>query len=155
MQISEFSRATGLSPDTVRFYVRRGLLAPETGTRGGSNPYQMFTREHVEIARLVRLAQSLGFTLREIGAMAAELGAAGLTRKRKIAILQERLDALDGKAAQLRDMAAYLRAKIAWLEGGEKGPQPVLPGGAVLPCPSDAREAESSRPARRRRSPAR
>lgn len=155
MQISEFSRATGLSADTVRFYVRRGLLAPQTGKRGGSNPYQIFTREHVEIARLVRLAQSLGFTLREIGAMAAELGAAGLTRKRKIAILQERLDALGGKAAQLRDMAAYLRAKIKWLEGGEKGPQPVLPGGEAIPCPSNAREAEPPRPASRRRSPGR
>lgn len=147
MQISEFSRAAGLSPDTVRFYVRRGLLAPETGTRGGSNPYQIFTPQHLEIARLVRLAQSLGFTLREIGAIAAELGSAGLTRKRKIAIMQERLDALDVKAAELQRMAAYLRAKIAWIEGGESGPEPSLDG-EPLPCPS---EPAAARPATRRR----
>jgi MerR family regulatory protein len=34
MLISEFARAAGLSRDTVRFYVRRGLLAPLAGNKG-------------------------------------------------------------------------------------------------------------------------
>lgn len=126
MLISEFARTAGLSPDTVRFYVRRGLLKPETGRRGGSNPYQVFSREHLETARLVRLAQSLGFTLREIAAIASELEARGLTRWRKIAILRQRLGVLDEKTAQIGRMTAYLNAKIAWLEGGETGPEPRL-----------------------------
>lgn len=128
MQISEFSRAAGLPPDTVRFYVKRGLLKPETGMRGGSNPYQIFTPDHVEAAKLIRLAQSLGFTLREISTLADELGAKGMTRKRKIAILRERLEALEEKAARLQRMAGYLRAKIRWMEGGEAGPVPLLDG---------------------------
>ena len=126
MLISEFARTAGLSPDTVRFYVKRGLLKPATGRRGGSNPYQVFGREHLETARLVRLAQSLGFTLREIAAIASELEATGLTRRRKIAILRQRLDVLDEKAGQIARMTAYLNAKIAWLEGGETGPEPRL-----------------------------
>jgi MerR family transcriptional regulator, copper efflux regulator len=44
--ISEFVRATGLTPDTVRLYVRRGLLKPLTGRRD-----QVFTDEHVQMAR--------------------------------------------------------------------------------------------------------
>jgi len=57
MLISEFARAAGLTPDTVRFYVKRGLLKPLAGKKGGSNPYQVFTDEHVQMARTVRIAQ--------------------------------------------------------------------------------------------------
>jgi DNA-binding transcriptional MerR regulator len=134
MQISEFSREAGLSPDTVRFYVRRGLLKPETGVRGGSNPYQIFTRQHVEAARLIRLAQSLGFTLREITTIASQLGAEGLTRKRKIELLRERLEELERKEAHIQRMTAYLRAKVDWMEGGERGPEPTLDAGDDFPA---------------------
>ncbi len=34
MLISEFARTSGLSRDTVRFYVRLGLLRPETNGKG-------------------------------------------------------------------------------------------------------------------------
>ena len=61
MLISEFARAAGLSRDTVHFYVRRGLLTPLAGNKGGSNPYQVFTNEHVQMARTIRMAQSLAF----------------------------------------------------------------------------------------------
>ena len=42
MLISEFARATGLSTDTVRFYVRRGLLKPLAGSKGGSKSLSDF-----------------------------------------------------------------------------------------------------------------
>ena len=42
MLISEFARRTALSVDTVRYYVRAGLMTPQQGTRGGRNPYQEF-----------------------------------------------------------------------------------------------------------------
>ena len=70
--VSAFARASGLSRDTVRFYVRRGLLTPLAGNKCGSNPYQVFTGEHVQMARTIRMAQSLGFSLREIAALKVE-----------------------------------------------------------------------------------
>ncbi len=124
MLISEFARATELSPDTVRFYVKRGLLQPETGRRGGTNPYQEFSDSDVATARLVRIAQSLGFTLAEIAALIEEVRASGGDRTRHIAIIEERLQELDEKAAKINGMRHYLRAKIAWLKGGQKGPEP-------------------------------
>lgn len=154
MLISEFARTAGLPPDTVRFYVKRGLLKPVEGPRGGSNPYQVFTSADLEMARLVRLAQSLGFTLREIGALNDELSAAGMTRARKAAILRERLGGFEAKAAEIARMTTYLRAKIAWIESGEKGPEPQLsmPGGSgeVLPCPTGDPGGGPSRRGRRR-----
>lgn len=126
MLISEFARAANLSPDTVRFYVKRGLLQPEIGRKGGSNPYQVFTRTHLETTRLIRIAQSLGFTLREIAAISREFQIHGSSRNRRIALLRERLVSLDEKAAEIARMAAYMRAKIAWMEKGEVGPEPTL-----------------------------
>ena len=128
MLISEFARQTGLSLDTVRFYVRKGLIRPEEGTQGGKNPYQIFSDEHVEAARLIRLAQALGFTLREIAAINEEYTEAGLSRARKVAVMQDQLAKLDEKAKTLSAVRRFFRAKIDWLENGEKGPEPRFKG---------------------------
>lgn len=124
MLIGEFSRATGLTPDTIRFYVRRGLLTPATNGKGGRNPYQIFTPDHVREARIIRMAQSLGMSLKEISAIGEEYRAGRITRERSIAIMSMQLARLEEKAAELDAMAGYLRAKLAWLEGGEQGPEP-------------------------------
>jgi DNA-binding transcriptional MerR regulator len=68
MLICELARETGLTTDTVRFYVRRGLLTPETNGKGGRNPYQVFTAEHVR-AKLICTAQSLGLSLKDLAAI--------------------------------------------------------------------------------------
>jgi len=124
MLVSEFARAAGLTPDTVRFYVRRGLLKPQAGRKGGSNPYQVFTREHVEFARMIRMAQSLGFSLREIVALNVEYQARRITPSRAAEILRGQLGRLAEKAAHVEAMMRYIRAKLAWLEAGGKGLEP-------------------------------
>jgi len=128
MLISEFARATGLTQDTVRFYVRCGLLTPGTNGKGGRNPYQIFTMEQVREARLIRMAQSLGLSLKEIAAIAREHRAGGLTPARSVEIMKMQLARLEEKAATLSVMADYLRAKVTWVENGQKGPEPELGG---------------------------
>lgn len=124
--ISEFAKATGLTPDTVRFYIRRGLLTPETSGKGGSNPYQIFTKEHVEIARMIRLCQSLGFTLREIAALNEEYRKVGISKERAREIFEGQMARLEEKATQLKAMMAYMRAKLAWIEGDGAGTEPAF-----------------------------
>ncbi|WP_227307383.1 MerR family transcriptional regulator [Acidisoma cellulosilyticum] len=124
MLISEFARTTGLSTDTVRFYVRLGLLVPETSTKGGRNPYQVFTAELVDVARIIRLAQSLGFSLKEIAALGEEHRAGQMTRQRSAEIMSQQLARLEEKAAHLNAMTAYLRAKIDWLRQEDDRPEP-------------------------------
>ncbi len=126
MLISEFARRAGLSTDTVRFYIRKGLLSPATGMKGGSNPYQIFTDADLETARAVRMGQSLGFSLREIATLAAEYNAGGMTPERSLELMRMQLGRLEEKAAQLDAMVTYTRAKVAWLEGGQCGPEPTF-----------------------------
>jgi len=126
MLISEFARSAGLTSDTVRFYVRLGLLRPETTSKGGARPYQIFTAEHLMAAKIIRMAQSLGMPLKEIAAISAERRAGRMTRERSVAVLSTQLDKLNVRAAEVIAMQGYLRAKIDWLNGGEQGAPPDL-----------------------------
>ena len=127
MLISEFCRFTGLSADTVRFYIRRGLLDPVTGAKGGRNPYQLFTAEHVRTARLIRMGQALGLSLKEIAALNDEHRAGSVTREQSIALMETQLARLEARKAELDALASYARARLAWLHDGERGPEPSFP----------------------------
>jgi MerR family transcriptional regulator, copper efflux regulator len=126
MLISEFSRATGLTLDTVRFYIRRGLLTPETNGKGGRNPYQIFTAEHVRAARIIRMAQTLGMSLKEIGAINDELRDHGISDDRSVEIMSDQLHRIEKQVTELEAIASYLRTKIDWLKSGKKGAEPDL-----------------------------
>ena len=76
------------------------------------------------MARTVRMAQSLGFSLREIAALNVEYQAKRMTPARGAEILRGPLCRLEEKAAHVNAMIGYIKAKLAWMEGGSKGPEP-------------------------------
>lgn len=124
MLIGEFARRTGLSQDTVRFYARKGLLAPQLGAKGGRNPYQIFTERDASTARMIRFAQSLGMSLKEIAEIATELQREGLSQAREIEIMEVQLAKLEQKAAELAELTNYLRAERDWVVRGKPGDEP-------------------------------
>lgn len=124
MLIGEFAKRAGLSQDTVRFYVRKGLLAPEKGIQGGRNPYQIFTERDVSTALMIRFAQSLGMPLKEIAEIASELAGVGLSAQREIEIIDTQVMRLERKAADLVRLLDYLRAKRDWMARGKPGDEP-------------------------------
>lgn len=63
MTIGQASRRSGFSIKTLRFYERRGLLAPSTRSAGG---YRLFTEADLRRLEFVRQAKTLGLTLNEI-----------------------------------------------------------------------------------------
>lgn len=131
MLIAEFAKATALSRDTIRFYVRKGLLTPEVG-KSGTNRYQSFDAEQVERALLIREAQALGFTLREISGLSEEY-ARGMSLARQAQLMRERLAAVDEQAAKLARLRRYFAAKVAWLESGAVGEHPSFTATAGPP----------------------
>lgn len=124
MLIGEFARRTGLGPDTIRFYIRKGLLVPRVGRQGGRNPYQHFSERDVSLAGMIRFAQSLGMSLKEIAAVAQELQQAGITPEREVELLDEQLAKMERKAAELAALTDYLRAKRDWIAHGRPGDEP-------------------------------
>lgn len=124
MLIKEFSQATGLPIDTIRFYIRKGLIKPEIGVKGGSNPYQIFTSEHVQAAKIIRVSQALGFPLKGIGEGIAEYMKGDIATDRSIGILREQLTKMERKAQEAAQVVLYMRAKLEWMEAGADGAGP-------------------------------
>lgn len=133
MLIAEFRRRTGLSRDAVRLYVKLGLLAPSVDPGNG---YQHFEDADVGRMALVRTAQQLGFTLRQIVDLNREYEAGALDTARKLAVMRGQLREVEAKAQRLQALRDYLQAKIAWLQAGERGPEPGFgdAAGACLPA---------------------
>jgi MerR family transcriptional regulator, copper efflux regulator len=126
MLISAFARRAGLTTDTVRYYVRIGLLRPEASAKGGEHPYLEFSVDDLLAVRIVRTAQSLGLSLKEIAAISQARRAGNMTKDRSIAVLSGQLDRLEAKAVELNALKRYFKAKLAWLKADERGPPPEL-----------------------------
>jgi MerR family copper efflux transcriptional regulator len=126
MHISEFARTTGLSTDTVRFYMKKGLLRPERGEKGASSSYHTFDAEDVTAARMIRLQQSLGFSLAEISALNEEYRKGERSTTKTTKIMQTQIARLQAKRDQADAALRFLRAKLKWLEAGKRGGGPDI-----------------------------
>ena len=60
---SALAKLTGVSPDTIRHYERKGVLPAPPRTAGG---YRCYPPDAVERVRLVQRALTMGFTLDEL-----------------------------------------------------------------------------------------
>ena len=66
MLINELSKRTGLSPHTIRFYEKSGLIKGQRDEKQKSNNYFHYTEAAVEKLALIKDAKAAGFTLNEI-----------------------------------------------------------------------------------------
>ena len=126
MLISQFALKTGMGVDTVRYYVRLGLLQPGESTKGGRNPYQIFSREDVRSAQTIQLGKVLGMSLKEISAILDDYRHKRLTPEKAVEIINTQRTRLRAKGYDMLAMADYLDAKLIWLQSGEAEDEPDL-----------------------------
>jgi MerR family transcriptional regulator, copper efflux regulator len=117
MLISEFACAAGLKTDTVRYYVKRGLLQPQQTTKGGQNPYHIFSQADLEEVLMIRVAKVLGLSLDEIEGLLDARRSGRISKADEIAFIEERRQILVHRAEQMRKLSEYLQLKIDWLKG--------------------------------------
>ena len=60
---------------------------------------------------------------------------------RSLELLRMQLARLEEKAAQLGAMVDYTRAKLAWMESGQQGPEPLLGNFEACPAQPSAQAA--------------
>lgn len=63
MRIGKLAESVGVTPDTIRYYEREGLLEPPSR---GSNGYRDYGPEAVEDLQFIKKAQLLGMKLSDV-----------------------------------------------------------------------------------------
>ena len=124
--ISEFAEKAGISVDTVRFYIKKGILKPECGSKGGNNPYRIFSEADLEDIQTLKVCQLLGMTLSEVREF-LEVTRSGSIRNRKMASrVEERRAQLLKRKDEIQELIYYLDAKLAWIRREPGAEQPIL-----------------------------
>ncbi|MEY3404672.1 MAG: hypothetical protein RL161_102 [Bacteroidota bacterium] len=104
MLINELSKKTGLSPHTIRFYEKSGLIRGQQNPQIKTNNYFHYDEETVEKLEFINDAKSVGFTIAEIGQLIDAWYHKKFTKKQKLAILEQKLEALELKMKEIREM---------------------------------------------------
>lgn len=106
MQIKEFSRQTGLSARTIRYYEQIDLLPPPQRLENG---YRNYSESDVSRARLVAGARSLDFSLDDIQEILAMRDRREAPCRVVLNLLVERANEINRRITELRRMEAELR----------------------------------------------
>lgn len=105
-QIGHVAQRSGLKIDTIRFYEKQGLLAKPQRTAGG---FRLYTEGDLDRLNFVVSAQSLGFSLHQIGELLIlrNSGPDACTHVRNL--LKERLSDVESKIKDLRRLERQLK----------------------------------------------
>lgn len=98
MKTTELARAADVTPETVRHYVRVGLLDP---TRDPRNGYRVFDAGDLRRLRFARAARSLGFSVDDVLEILQQSGAGEVPCPMVRERARERLEELRVRIAEL------------------------------------------------------
>ena len=113
--IGKVASLVHVTPDTLRYYERAGLLGPAAKSKGG---YRLYDHEALHRVRFIKEAQQFGFTLSEIRAL-LDLRAsdrACCTDVRRVAV--EKKLQLEAKIKAMKAMSKVLDRLIAECTSG-------------------------------------
>jgi DNA-binding transcriptional MerR regulator len=112
LSLAELTRAAGVSPRTVRYYIAEGLLPPPVG----AGPRAAYTPSHLDRLRLIGRLKGAYLPLREIRRRLAGLGDAEVRR-----LVEEEPPAPDAAPAHPDTAADYIGRVL----GGRRPPAPA------------------------------
>lgn len=116
VNVGAAARAAGVEVQTLHYYERRGLLRPRARSAAG---YREYGEPEVRRVRGIRRAQTLGFTLREIGELLA-IADGGRPVDEVSELARGKLDEIDARIRDLQGMRSSLSEAIATCAcGGE------------------------------------
>ena len=105
MRVGEVAERAGVNVETLRYYERRGLL-PEPARM--SSGHRRYDEETVRFLRAIKEAQSVGFTLAEIGDYLGAARRTGSPSETLRVRMAAKIDEIDARIAGLRRMREEL-----------------------------------------------
>lgn len=110
--IGTFSKITGLSPDTIRFYEKKDLIHPKRGSR----QLRQYTDADVDHVGLLLRLKAAGFTLDEIHTYTNYRGQGPDTIPTRLKLMREKVNSLHEKQADIEASIKYLNEKMKFLK---------------------------------------
>lgn len=104
MLIHELSKATGVSPHTIRYYQKAGLIKGKRDADVRSNNYLHYDQEAIDKLEFIRDAKSVGFTISEIARIIDSWHNREFSKSEKLSILNSKLDSLEQKLHEILEM---------------------------------------------------
>ncbi len=105
LQVKDITKLTGVDRETLRFYEKKGLLPKPVRTDSG---YRQFSPETVVRLKFVKLAQDVGFSLREITELLKLGREKPVTGKDLKQIADSKISNIDERIASLKEMRKIL-----------------------------------------------
>lgn len=113
MQIAEFSEKLGLSPDTIRYYEKIGLIPPVKRTKGGIRD---FSEEDLKRGDFVKCMRAAGLPIEALSRYFDLIEQGDETVNLRIELLQEQRDKLVEHMKELEDTLTKLNKKIGFYD---------------------------------------
>lgn len=111
LKISEAAKAAGVNRETLRYYERRGILEQPERSPGG---HRLYNDRTVMTLRIIKAAQSLGFSLDEV----TDLIKVGRRRGQVRGFQTQAQEKILEIEARMTDLAAIRNTLLAALEAG-------------------------------------
>ena len=113
MRIGELAKSVGVTPDTIRYYEREGLLPLADRTPSG---YRDYGPEVVDDLQFIKKAQALGLRLSAVREV-LEISAGGKPPCEHVrATVSARLTEVEQRLKELRALRSTLRATLERLD---------------------------------------
>ncbi|MGO4453832.1 MerR family transcriptional regulator [Arthrobacter sp. RAF14] len=118
MRISELARRTGLAPSAIRFYEDRDMFSPGQVNRQ-ANGYRDYTLEAQRRVELILAGRAAGFSLAQMRERMTHWEDMG--DDDRAALLEEQLEVIDGRLAELVSARETVRLALETLRGRRCG----------------------------------
>ncbi|GIX50525.1 MAG: Cd(II)/Pb(II)-responsive transcriptional regulator [Limisphaera sp.] len=110
MRIGELARATGTTPDTLRYYERVGLLPAPRRTAAG---YRLYDDRALSRVRFIRKARRLGLSLQEIRSVLGQRARGQLPCGLVVRFAERHLEQIERELAGLTAVRNALRQQLS------------------------------------------
>ena len=120
LHVAELARLAGVTPATIRYYSRIGLLSPK---REPDNGYRCFSAADRHRVRFIRRAQSLGLTIDDIKAIFASIDQGEVPCDQVRTLVERRLKSVRQQLEKLAATEARIDAALStWEDMSESLP---------------------------------
>ncbi len=123
-RISDVSKLLGMSADTLRYYEKIGLI-PKVQRSGGG--VRLYSEADLSRLRFIRRAQSMNFSLAEIGALLNMREDPQHARDEVRELTRGKLAAVERQLAELDTLRRELQLLVNLCTGSEEG-CPIIDG---------------------------